>query len=261
MLASGRRTQVALSTEFPQMRPIVKFATVLTIAAAAQFTLTAPARAQLQNSEAAFRTTTLNMSSQGEVRIKPDIVTLSLGVTSEAATAQAASTEASQKIGAVVQALKAAGVASHDIQTQYVQLTPRYSDHSNAPRQIVAQLASSTLTVTVRDLARAGALVDLSVGAGVNLVQGVRFGLADPSVPQRQARDQALRALQTEAASVADVMGQRVVRLVSLNTQAYSEVVMVAHRISEPTAPGAVIEPGELTIRAGANGVFELAPR
>jgi uncharacterized protein YggE len=243
------------------MRPIVKLAPALTIAAAASFALSVPAVAQIPNSEAAFRTTTLNMSAQGEVRIKPDIVTLSLGVTSEAATAQAANAEASQKINAVVQALKSAGVAARDIQTQYVQLTPRYSDHSNAPRQIVAQEASSTLTVTVRDLARAGALLDLSVGAGANLVQGVRFGLADPTVPQRQARDQALRALQTEAASVANVMGQRVVRLVSVNTQSYSESVMVARRIAEPMAPGAVIEPGELTVRAGANGVFELAPR
>jgi uncharacterized protein YggE len=243
------------------MRPIVKLAAALTIVAAAEFALTAPALAQMQNSEAAFRTTTLNMSAQGEVRIKPDLVTLSLGVSTEAATAQAASAEASQRINAVVQALKSAGVAPRDIQTQYVQLTPRYSDHSNAPRQIVAQQASSTLTVTVRDLARAGSLLDLSVGAGANLVQGVRFGLADSTAPQRQARDQALRALQTEAASVSEVMGQRVVRLVSVNTQAFSDVVVTAHRIAEPMAPGTVIEPGELTVRAGANGVFELAPR
>jgi uncharacterized protein YggE len=243
------------------MRPIAKLATALTVAAAAQLTSAAPAQAQIQNSEAAFRTTTLNMSAQGEVRIKPDIVTLSLGVSTEAATAQAASAEAAQKINAVVQALRGAGVAQKDIQTQYVQLTPRYSDRSNSPRLIVAQQASSTLTVTVRDLPRAGALLDLAVGAGANLVQGVRFGLADPTVPQRQARDQALRALQTDAASVAEVMGQRVVRLVSVNTQAYAEVVVTGSRIAQPMVSGASLEPGELTVRAGANGVFELAPR
>jgi uncharacterized protein YggE len=239
----------------------VKLAAALAIAAAAQFAVAAPALAQIQTSEAAFRTTTLNLSAQGETRIKPDIVTLSVGVTSEAATAQAASTATSQRVNAVVQALERGGVAQRDIQTQYVQLTPRYEDRSNVPRQIVAQQASSTLTVTVRDLNRAGAVLDLAVAAGANLVQGVRFSLADPIVPQRQARDQALRALQTEAVEVAGVMGQRVVRLVSVNTQAYSEVVVTAQRIAAPMAPGAAFEPGEITVRASANGVFELAPR
>jgi uncharacterized protein YggE len=243
------------------MRPIVTLAAALAIAAGAQFAVAGPASAQIQTSDAAFRTTTLNLSAQGEARIKPDIVTLCLGVTGEAATAQAASAETSQRVNAIVQALERGGVARRDIQTQYVQLTPRYSDRTNTARQIVAQQASSTLTVTVRDMNRAGALLDLAVAAGANLVQGVRFSLADPVAPQRLARDQALRALQTEAQDVAGVMGQRVVRLVSVNTQAYSEVVVTAQRIAAPMAPGAAFEPGELTVRASANGVFELAPR
>jgi len=243
------------------MRPIVKLAAVLAVVAAAQLSLAAPALAQIQNSDAAFRTTTLNLSSQGEVRIKPDIVILSLGVSTEAATAQAATAAASQKVNAVVQALRAAGVAQKDIQTQYVQLTPRYSDQSNAARQIVAHQAFSAVTATVRDMDRAGPLLDLAVAAGANQVQGVRFGLADPSIPERQARDQALHALQDQAAQVAGVLGYRVVRLVSVNAQAYSTPVTVERRIAEPMAAGARIEPGELTVRAGANGVFELAPR
>jgi uncharacterized protein YggE len=243
------------------MRRIANLAAALAIAAAAQLAAPAPALAQAQTSEAAFRTTTLDLSSQGEVRIRPDIVTLSLGVSTEAATAQAASAEAAQKVNAVVQALRGGGVAQRDIQTQYVQLTPRYSDRSNVPSQIIAYQASSTLTVTARNIDHAGALLDLAVGAGANLVQGVRFGIADPSVPERQARDQALHALQDQAADVAGVLGQRVVRLVSVSTQAYSSPMAVERRIAAPMAVGASIEPGELTVRGSANGVFELAPK
>jgi uncharacterized protein YggE len=116
------------------------------------------------------------------------------------------------------------------------------------------------MTVTVRAMDRAGALLDLAVGAGANVVQGVRFGLADPSGPQRQARDQALRALQDDAVQVAGVMGHRVVRLVNVNTQAYQTVV-TANRVEELVVTGSRIEPGELTVRAAANGVFEIAPR
>jgi hypothetical protein len=239
------------------MRPSVKLAAVLAVAVVAPLVgASGPALAQ---DNAAFRTTTLNLSAQGEARIRPDIVTLNLGVMSEAATAQAASADTSQKLAAVVAALKRAGVAERDIQTQYVQLQPRYSDHSNVPSQIVAHQASSALTVTVRDIGRAGALLDLAVGAGANLVQGVRFGLADPSGAEREARDHALRALQTEAAEVAAVMGQRVVRLVSVSTQVNSGIVVSASRMAAPMA--FAVEPGELSIHGNASGVFELAPK
>jgi uncharacterized protein YggE len=233
-------------------------AVALAITATVQLAPVSPALAQA--SEAAFRTTTLNLSAQGEVRVRPDIVTLSLGATSEAPTAQAASADSARRVNAIVQALRAAGVAQRDIQTQWVQLVPKYSDRSNAPRQIVAHEATTTMTVTVRAMDRAGALLDLAVGAGANVVQGVRFGLADPSGPQRQARDQALRALQDDAVQVAGVMGHRVVRLVNVNTQAYQTVV-TANRVEELVVTGSRIEPGELTVRAAANGVFEIAPR
>jgi uncharacterized protein YggE len=233
-------------------------AIALAITATVQLAPVSPALAQA--SEAAFRTTTLNLSAQGEVRVRPDIVTLSLGATSEAPTAQAASADSARRVNAIVQALRAAGVAQRDIQTQWVQLVPKYSDRSNAPRQIVAHEATTTMTVTVRAMDRAGALLDLAVGAGANVVQGGRFGLADPSGPQRQARDQALRALQDDAVQVAGVMGHRVVRLVNVNTQAYQTIV-TANRVEELVVTGSRIEPGELTVRAAANGVFEIAPR
>jgi hypothetical protein len=55
-------------------------------------------------------------------------------------------------------------------------------------------------------------------------------------------------------------MGQRAVRLVGVNTQAYSEVVVTAQRIAAPMASGASIEPGELTIRAGATASSNSRP-
>jgi hypothetical protein len=237
---------------------------VLTAAAfaaiAALLTPLGPAMAQA--SDAAFRVTTLNLSAEGEVRAKPDIATLTLGVTSEAQTAQAASAEVTRRANAVAQALRNAGVAQADIQTRWVELSPRYSDRPNAPSEVVAQQASTTMTVTVRRLDHAGALLDAGVAAGANVVQGISFGLADPTAPQREARDQALRALQEDAAHAAGVLNQRVVRLVSVNTQAYAGPAPAAQlRMAVAAAPGLQVEPGELTVRASANGVFELAPR
>jgi hypothetical protein len=234
---------------------------VFTAAAAAAAFLSLAPPALAQQGEAAFRTTTLNLSAQSEVHVTPDIVTLMLGVSGEAATAQAASAQTAERVDKVVKALLRAGVAQRDIQTQRVNLFPTYGEHSNVPRQIVAYHAQTTVSVAVRELGRAGALLDLAVGSGANEVQGINFGLSDPAAAQRQARDQALQALQHDAADVAQVMGQRVVRLVSVSTQAFPGVIVTASRMAEPMLAGSRIDPGELTIRGDASGVFEIAPR
>jgi len=225
---------------------------------AAHLAWTTPAFAQ--NTEAAFRTTTLNLTAQGEVRAKPDIVTISMGVTSEAATAQAATSATMGKVNAVVAAMKRAGVAQRDIQTQHINLTPKYLDRSNVPREIIAHQATATLTIVARDMDRAGLLLDTAIAAGANQVQGVRFGLADPAPVQREARDQALKSLQEDASQVAAIMGQRVVRLVSVSTQAYSGGG-AQRSVEEVVVTGSRIEPGELVVRGHASGVFEIAPR
>ncbi len=213
-----------------------------------------------QQGEAAFRTTTLNISAQGEVRTAPEVATLMIGATWEAATAQGASAETNGRVNAAVQALRKAGVAQRDIQTQQVQINPKYSDRSGGPVRIIAYEATTMVSVIARNPERAGDLLDIAMSAGANQVRGVRYGLADPGKAQREARDQALRALQHDAARVADVMGQRVVRLVRVDSHGWGQV-MSANRIEEIVVTGTRVEPGELVVRTSVNGVFELSPK
>jgi len=230
---------------------------VLVAVALAATTLLAsasPAPAHGEQGEAAFRTTTLNLSSEGEVRIRPEVVTFGLGATYEAPSARQASGETNRRANRVVQALRRAGVAQRDIQTQSLNLTPRYSDASGQPRKIVAYQATTMLSVVVRTPDRAGALLDIAMAAGANQVSGVRYGLSDPASARRAARDLALQTLRQDAARVADIMGYRVVRLVSVGSQTWAPVA-TSSRISS----GSNIEAGELGVRASASGVFELA--
>lgn len=237
--------------------------TALAAVFAAQLCWAAPTWAA-DGSEAAFRTTTLSLSAQGEARLKPDMATISLGVTGEAATAQAATAAAMAQLNAVVAALKRAGVAEKDIQTEYVRVYPRFSEGgANAPREIVAQRATTTVRVITRDIGRAGALLDAALGAGANQVQDVRFGLADPSAAQRKARDAALAALRADAEQVAAAMGQKVVRLVSVSTQAHQGIPPLgAPPVGQQViVTGSRIEPGEVVVQGNASAVYELAPR
>jgi uncharacterized protein YggE len=183
-----------------------------------------------------------------------------LGVETTAPTAQAASTDCSTTLNAVIQALRRAGVQARDLQTQALQLTARYKDGSSSASYIVGYQATSTVQVTVRNQAQAGALLDLAVASGANVVRGVSFGLQDPTAAQRQARDAALKALQQDAVTVAAALHQRVVRLISVSTSAYA-APSAQYDVEELVVTASRIEPGEVSVRGGASGVFELAPQ
>jgi uncharacterized protein YggE len=81
----------------------------------------------------------------------------------------------------VMASLRKAGIAEKDIQTSNLNLNPQYRYVENQPPELVGYQASNQVTVTVHDLKKLGAAVDATVGAGANHVQGISFGLEDPT--------------------------------------------------------------------------------
>ena len=161
----------------------------------------------LAESPAAARIT---VTGEGRVEVPPDMATVSLGVTTEAATAAAAMAANSDELARVLERLRAAGPAERDLQTSSLSLNPNWHHGQGAesPR-IIGYVASNQVTVRVRELARLGAVLDAAVKDGANTLNGVNFGLTDPAPLLAEARKRAVadaraRAeLLTEAAGVA----------------------------------------------------------
>src|SRR5438105_1478287 len=63
---------------------------------------------------------TLSVVGTGVVATEPDTSTTSFGVMTQASTAQEAMSQNSQAMTKVIEALKHAGIAAKDLQTQYV---------------------------------------------------------------------------------------------------------------------------------------------
>jgi uncharacterized protein YggE len=227
------------------------------LAAGSALAQTSPAAA-----DSVFRATTLNLSAYGETRIAPDMATINLGVIGEAPTAAAALSANSAKMNKVMAALKKAGIADKDIQTSGLNLNPQYVYNQNEPPRLTGYQASSQVTVTVRDLARLGASVDATVSAGADQVNGVSFGLADPSAAEDAARLEAVKALSAKADLYAKATSHRVLRLVSLNegggyTPAPPPMpVMAMARMEKADATS--VAPGELRVRIDVTGLYEL---
>jgi len=228
------------------------------IAAGHALAQTSPAGA-----DSVFRATTLNLSAYGETRIAPDMATINLGVVGEAPTAAAALSANSAKMNRVMVALRKGGIADKDIQTSGLNLNPQYVYVQNEPAKLSGYQASSQVTITVRDLARLGPAVDATVGAGADQVNGVSFGLADPSTAEDAARLEAVKALTAKADLYAKAAGHKVLRLVSLSegggyTPAPPPMpVMAMARMEKADATS--VAPGELRVRVDVSAVYELA--
>src|SRR4051812_11936917 len=225
----------------------------------------APALAQSSAAPAAdsmFRATTFNLSAYGETKVAPDIATISLGVMTQARTAAEALAANATRMNAVIASLKKAGIAEKDIQTSGLNLNPQYRYVENQPPVLTGYQASNQVTVTVRDLKRLGAAVDATVSAGANQVNGISFGLVDPTAAENAAREAAVKALAAKADLYARATGYRVVRLVNLSEGGgYAPpppMPMMAVRAQMKDA-GTPVAGGELSVRIEITALYEVS--
>ena len=233
-------------------------ATALTAAAAAPQAL---AQAPAPAADSMFRATTFNLSAYGETRVAPDMATINLGVMTEAKTAAEALAANATRMNAVIASLKKGGIADKDIQTSNLNVAPQYRYVQNEAPVLTGYQVSNQVTVTVRDLKKLGGAVDATVSAGANQVNGISFGLADPTAAENAAREAAVKALTAKADLYARATGYRISRLVNLSEgggyspQPPMPMPMMAARAQfKDSTP---VSAGELNVRIDITGLYE----
>ncbi len=143
----------------------------------------------------------------GTVSATPDVVTVTLGVQTQDASATAALDANSAAATALLDVLRGAGVAPDDLRTTDLSVYPTYSEDG---RRITGYQVTNRVTATLRDLAGAGALIDTAAGAVGDAIRvdGLTFSIDDDSAARAAARGDAVRravAQAEEMAAAADV--------------------------------------------------------
>lgn len=151
---------------------------------------------------------TLTIVGVGMVRVAPDVARLQLGVRLNAPTAFAVSQQAAQAMGAIIDALRAQGIAESDIQTGHFAIAPEYFHGGEGPPQRTSHAASNMAQVTIRALDTVGVVIDAVLAAGGEHVQidSLNFLLSEPAPTQVQARALALADARTQAGQIAHEM-------------------------------------------------------
>jgi hypothetical protein len=207
-----------------------------------------------------FQATTLDISATGEVKAAPDMATITLGVSQQAATAADAMQANAAAMARVIAALKSGGIAARDIETSSLNLAPQYVYAQNQPAKLTGYEASNQVTVTVRDLTKLGAAIDAVVAAGATNIGGVQFGLLSRIPAENSARLAAMKILEDRAALYAEASGYHIKRLVNLSEGATQPTPMFAAARRDLVGINAAtpVETGELTVDVTVTGEFEL---
>jgi len=149
----------------------------------------------------------IQASGQATVRLAPDQAQLSVGVTTNGATAQEAADRNATQTSAVITAIRSILGTLGSIETSSYSVSPRYSTGSGQPPTIVGYTATNTLQVTTTDLSLAGRLIDAATQAGANIVGGLQFGLRDPEPARQKALAAAARQARVHADAIANGLG------------------------------------------------------
>jgi hypothetical protein len=139
----------------------------------------------------------ITVQGTASVASVPDRAELSFGVETQAKTARAALAANAAEMRRVLAALRAAGAT--DLKTQYVSLSPRLG----AQNDVEAYVATNSVSATIKQLARAGAVIDAAVEAGANQVYGPSLSRGDQSDLYRQALKAAVANARESAQALA----------------------------------------------------------
>lgn len=203
---------------------------------------------------------TITTVGVGTVNGEPDTLTIGIGVTTtepHAATSLAQNNAVATK---VQQALERDGLVAADLQTTGLSLQQAYP--SSTGYQVYDEV-----TATVRNLARAGTMIDdaLAAAGDDGRLDMAELSLSSSNPYLASARSQAVKAAKTDASELAAAAGERLGSLVSITdapqqtgTPYPESFASASAGTSEAPVP---IQPGTQQVTVSVTAVWSLAPQ
>jgi uncharacterized protein YggE len=163
-------------------------------------------------------------TGDANVKVKPDIAILSVGATAQAATAAEAQALVAERIGKILAAAKALGIADKDTKTASYAIQPQYSYPRGggdvaAPPKIVGYQAMQMVSLTLRKVDDAGKALDALVRNEGATNASVQFTLDDAKPTQAEARRLAIEDARAKADAMAKTAGVRLGKVMSISDQ------------------------------------------
>ena len=202
---------------------------------------------------------TIVVSGHGTVQVTPDVADVWMGVQTTAPTSQEAMDTLGTKSTALVDTVTALGIPAEDIKTSGLNLWPTYGNDGTS---IDGYQASTSVTVTVREVGRVGEVIDAASGfVGEEFtLGGISFSYDDPEAVLQQARAAAIDNARVRADQFAEAAGVEVgdvVRIVESSASSL-EPRFAAGDMAAAAESTVAIAPGSQDLAADVTVVFAM---
>ena len=207
---------------------------------------------------------TLFVTGSATNQIKPDKVTLSLGVETTNTTAQAALTANSDLMNKVLNALKAAGVQENETSTSTFSITPNYNYSANTNEgRLIGFTVSNSIQIESSNIESVSKWIDAAVSAGANNVNNVDFSVSNNRLEdsKNSLLKDAIGNAKTTADVAANAVGLKVISVRSITVGEASSSPPVPVFRAQAFTDGAIASPtpilsGQQEVSATVNIIY-----
>ncbi len=192
---------------------------------------------------------TIQVSGEGTAAGRPDIAVVNLGIETEAKSAQEAYELNSKLSSRLIKVLNEMGIENKNIRTTSISLYPEYNYENEKPT-IKGYKAYNSFEIKIDDIDYAGKVIDRSIEAGVNRINGIYFKLSDDRL--KELREAALKRAVEDASikanTIAETLGVSIGNPVRVSESYYYTPPVYTMR-AEALRSSTPVEPGEFELR------------
>ncbi|RAK16597.1 hypothetical protein B0I26_11711 [Anoxybacillus vitaminiphilus] len=149
---------------------------------------------------------TMSVSGQGTITVKPDTVTITLGIRTESEIVSQALSENAARANNMIQALTSIGIKDEEIDTASFSIYPKY-EYKDGKSSLVGYEVEHIFDITVKDVNKAGNIYETAVANGANIARNIQFHLSNPDIYYEHALADALRNAVEKAVILGRTLG------------------------------------------------------
>lgn len=196
----------------------------------------------------------LSVSTTESVKVVPDIASITLGVSTQGASADAAQQQNSTTANAVLDAVKQQGIPDENIQTSNINVYQDYTDPSLYNVEV-------TYTIKVAPIENVGKVIDSAIAAGANITYSLSFDIEDRDGAYMQALEKAMSSVSDKAQKMAEAGGLSIDRVLLVQESGSNYYPMADNammKVAGEASDAISVVPGQLEISATVTATYLL---
>ena len=214
----------------------------------------------------------ITVTGDADVRVVPDEVVFAFGVEIGDSNLTTAKNQNDARVVQVINKLKSMGIDQKYIQTDRINIEPRYQD-TYTRTGVIGFVVRKTIAVTLKDVSKFDDVLTNSLDLGVTSVQNIDFRTTELRKYRDQARALAIQAASEKAQAMAKELGMKVGKPVTIREEysnwwssyswrwdggSMSQNVVQNAGGNPSVSDDSSFAPGQITVNARVSVTFEI---